>query len=103
MFRTVKLLDTAESAFFLLCDHRQCMEARRGPAVLANREEYRLSKRQFLKTAMDEGWWIDLEGGFCPAHARDLLHAAREAEEKGKQVVAAPRPEQILAFGKGRP
>jgi hypothetical protein len=103
MFRVVKTLDTLEPAYFLLCDHRQCMEARRGPAMLVNQEEYRLSKRQFLQAAISEGWWIDLEGAFCPAHARDLLHAAKDAEEKGKQVVAAPRPEQILAFGKARP
>ena len=103
MFRLVKTLDTGEPVYFLLCDHRQCMEARRGPAVLVNNEEYRLSKRQFLKAAIEEGWWVDLEGVFCPPHARDLMYAAREAEEKGKQVVAAPRPEQILAFGRARP
>jgi len=101
MFRLVKMLDTGEPAWFLLCDHRQCMEARRAPAIVTNGEEYRLSKRLFLKTAMDEGWWIDLEGAFCPPHARDLLHAAHEAEAKGKQVVEA-RPGHILAFGRGR-
>jgi hypothetical protein len=101
MFRLVRTLDTGEAAYFLLCDHRQCMEARRGNAIVANADDYRLSKRTFLKTAMDEGWWVDLEGAFCPAHARDLMHAAREAMEKGKQVVEAT-PEHVVAFGKAR-
>jgi hypothetical protein len=102
MFRLVKTLDTGDAAYFLLCDHRQCMEARRGSAVMANGEEYQLSKRTFLKTAIEEGWWIDLEGAYCQAHARDMLHAAREAEERGRQVVAAARPQDVLAFGRGR-
>jgi hypothetical protein len=102
MFRLVKTLDTAEPAYFLLCDHRQCMEARRGNAVVSNSDDYQLSKRTFLKAAIAEGWWVDLEGAFCPPHAREMLHAAREIIEKGKQVVEAARPEQILAFGKGR-
>jgi hypothetical protein len=101
MFRVVKTLDTGEPAYFLLCDHRQCMEARRGTAVVSNTDDYRLSKRTFLKAAIEEGWWVDLEGAFCPAHARDLMHAAREAQEKGKQVVEA-RPEHVAAFGRGR-
>jgi hypothetical protein len=78
------------------------MDARRGTAVVANSEEYRLTKREFLQTAIKEGWWVDLEGAFCPFHAREMLHAAREAEEKGKQVVAAPRPQDVLAFGRSR-
>jgi hypothetical protein len=102
MFRLVKAFDSGDAAYFLLCDHRQCMEARRGTAIITNAEEYRLTKKQFLKAAIDEGWWVDLEGAFCPPHARDMLHAAREAEEKGTQVVAPARPEQVLAFGKGR-
>jgi hypothetical protein len=101
MFRLVRIPETGDPVYFLLCDHRQCMEARRGNATVANAEEYRLSKAQFLKTAIGEGWWVDLEGAFCPAHARDLLHAAREAEERGKQIVE-PRPEHIQVFGRGR-
>jgi hypothetical protein len=94
------MLDTGDPAFFLLCDHRQCMEARRGAASIANQEEYRQTKKQFLQTAITEGWWVDLEGAFCPAHARDLLHAAQESEERGKQVVPA-QGAQIAAFGRG--
>lgn len=99
MLRVVRL-ETGEPAFFLLCDHRQCMEARRGAAVVANAEEYQLTKRQFLQAALAEGWWIDLEGAFCPPHARDMLHAARQQEEAGQQVVPA-RPQDLLTFGKG--
>jgi hypothetical protein len=102
MFRLAKSLDTGDAAYFLLCDHRQCMEARRGTAIITNAEEYRLTKKQFLQAAINEGWWVDLEGAFCPPHARDMLHAAHEAEEKGKQVVAATRPQDVLAFGGGR-
>jgi hypothetical protein len=101
MFRVVKAPDSDESAYFLLCDHRSCMDARRGTAIVTNMDDYRLSKRQFLKAAIDEGWWIDLEGAFCPVHAREMLYAAREAEANGKKVVEA-RPEHISAFGKGR-
>lgn len=96
MFRLVKTPDSAP-AYFLLCDHRSCMEARRGPAVVVNAEEYLLSKRAFVKSAIAEGWWVDLEGCYCPAHARDLLYAAQQA----KQKVEAAKPEQILAFGRG--
>ena len=102
MFRLVNALDTGDSACFLLNGQRQCMEARRGPAGLANNEVYRLSKRLVLKTAI-EGWWVNLEGAFCPPHARDMLYAAREAEEKRTLVMATRRPEPILAFGRGRP
>jgi hypothetical protein len=101
MFRVAKALDSGDAAYFLLCDHRQCMEARRGAAIIANADDYRLSKKQFLKAAIEEGWWVDLEGSFCPAHARDMLHAAREHQEKAKQVVT-PQAGDILAFGKGR-
>jgi hypothetical protein len=101
MFRLVKTLE-GEPAYFLLCDHRQCMDARRGNAIITSGDDYRLTKKTFLKTAIDEGWWVDLEGAYCPQHARDLLHAARESEERGKQVVEAARPEQVLAFGRGR-
>ena len=101
MFRVAKALDSGDAAYFLLCDHRQCMEARRGAAIIANADDYRLSKKQFLKAAIEEGWWVDLEGSFCPAHARDMLHAAREQQERGKQVVT-PQAGDILAFGKGR-
>jgi hypothetical protein len=102
MFRVVKTLDTGDPAYFLLCDHRQCMEARRGTAIITNGDDYRLTKKQFLKSAMEEGWWIDLEGAFCPAHSRDMLHAAREAEEKARQVVTPAQPGDILAFGRSR-
>jgi sulfatase maturation enzyme AslB (radical SAM superfamily) len=101
MFRVVKAFDTGEPGFFLLCDNRQCMEARRGGVRVANSDEYRLSKKEFLKAAMQEGWWIDLEGGFCPAHARDMAHAAQKAQERGQQVVEA-RPEHVATFGRGR-
>ena len=100
MFRVVKTVGS-ELSYFLLCDHRQCMEARRGPANAANADDYRLTKQQFLKTAMGEGWWIDLEGAYCPLHAREMIHAAREAAEKGKQIVE-PQGAQIAAFGRGR-
>lgn len=102
MFRVVRTLDTLEPAYFLLCDHKQCLEARRGSAVISNTDDYRLSKSAFLKAAMGEGWWVDLEGTYCPFHAREMLHAAREAAEKGKQIVEAA-PNQVVAFGKGRP
>jgi len=102
MFRVVKALDTGDAAYFLLCDHRQCMEARRGSAVITNADDYRLTKKQFLKSAMDEGWWIDLEGAFCPAHAREMRHAAQEAEQKGRQAVTPARPQDILAFGRSQ-
>lgn len=102
MFKLVKSFDTGEPVFFLLCDHRQCMEARRGSAVMVNQEEYRLARKEFLKSALTEGWWIDLEGAYCPPHAQEMLHAAREAEERGRQTVAPARPADILAFGKGR-
>jgi hypothetical protein len=101
MFRVVKTLD-GEPAYFLLCDHRQCMDARRGTAVVTSGDDYQLSKREFLKAAIAEGWWVDLEGAFCPAHARDMLHAMREAAEKAKQVVTAARPQDVLAFGRAR-
>jgi hypothetical protein len=74
MLRLVKTLETGDAAYFLLCDHRQCMEARRGNAVVTNTDDYRLSERTFLK-----------------------------AEEKTKQVVEPARPEHVLAFGRGRP
>jgi hypothetical protein len=102
MFRLVKMLDTGDPAYFLLCDHPQCMEARRGAAVITNSEEHRLTKKQFLQAAISEGWWVDLEGAFCPAHAREMLHAAREAEEKGKQAVMPARAQDVMAFGRGR-
>lgn len=103
MFRVARTLDgTGDPTYFLLCDHRQCMDARRGTAIISNGDDYRLTKRAFLKAAMDEGWWVDLEGAFCPAHARDMLHAAREAEERAKQVITPPRPQDLLAFGKSR-
>jgi hypothetical protein len=102
MFRVVRTMDTAEPAYFLLCDHKQCMEARRGPAVVTNSDDYRLAKKQFLKAAMDEGWWIDLEGAYCPPHAQDLLHAAKEAQEQGQQAIHLARPGEVVAFGKGR-
>ena len=101
MFRLVKSLE-GEPAYFLLCDHRQCMDARRGNAVVTNGDDYRLSRREFLKAAIAEGWWVDMEGAFCPMHAQELMHAAKEAEERGKQVVEAPRADQILAFGRAR-
>ena len=102
MFRRVTTAEN-QPAYFLLCDHPQCMDARRGTAAVANREEALLSKKLFLKSAIEEGWFIDLEGSYCPAHARDLLHAARETEERAKQVVAPARPQDVLAFGKARP
>jgi hypothetical protein len=102
MLRVVKALDTGEPAFFLLCDHRQCMEARRGNATITNTDDFRLTKKQFLKTAIEEGWLIDLEGTYCPAHARDMLHAAREALERARQAVAPAQPSEVLAFGKSR-
>jgi hypothetical protein len=102
MLRVVKAPDTGDAAFFLLCDHRCCMEARRGSALITNADDYQMLKKKFLKTAMEEGWWIDLEGVYCPAHAREMLQFAREAKEKGQQVVAAARPQDVLAFGKGR-
>jgi len=102
MFRVVKTLDSDEPAFFLLCDHRQCMDARRGVAIIANTDDYRLTKRQFLKAAMDEGWWIDLEGAYCPVHARELVYAAREAQEAAKQAVIPPGLGEIQAFGRAR-
>jgi hypothetical protein len=99
MFRVVKTLDeAAEPAYFLLCDHRQCMEARKGTAVVSNGDDYRLTKKNFLKAAIEEGWWVDLEGAFCPAHARDMLHAAKEAATQAQQTVAPARPQDILAF-----
>lgn len=101
MLRTVKAFDNGDSCFFLLCDHRQCMEARRGPAIVANVDDYRLSKKTFLEAAMSEGWVLDLEGAFCPFHAREMMHAVREAAEKGKQIVEA-QPQHVRAFGKGR-
>jgi hypothetical protein len=101
MFRLVKTLDTGDPAYFLLCDHRQCMDARRGAAIVSNGDDYRLTKKNFLKAAIEEGWWVDLEGAFCPAHARDLLHAAHEAEERSKQVVT-PAARDVLAFGRGK-
>lgn len=101
MFRVVKAFDNGDTAYFLLCDHRQCMEARRGPAVVANPDDYRLTKQAFIKSAIAEGWWIDLEGAYCPPHARDLVQAAREAVEKGKQVVEAT-PGHVAAFGRSR-
>ena len=101
MFRLVKTPDPGGMAYFLLCDHRQCMDARRGDAIVTNADDYRLSRSEFIKNAIKEGWWIDLEGAFCPQHARDLLHAAREAHERGKQIVE-PLPAHVAAFGRGR-
>ncbi|MGA7235929.1 MAG: hypothetical protein WBY44_09625 [Bryobacteraceae bacterium] len=101
MFRLAKIVETGESAFFMLCDRWQCMDARRDAVVYANAEEYRLAKRTFIKTAIDEGWWIDLEGELCPPHAPDMLYAARVAAENGKMVVPA-EPGQIRAFGRAR-
>jgi hypothetical protein len=49
MFRLVKMRNTAEPVYFLLC-----MEARRGYALVTNGEDYRLSKRQFPKAAIDK-------------------------------------------------
>jgi hypothetical protein len=100
MFRLVKTPEGVP-AFFLLCDHRQCMDARRGPAVTANNDDYRLGKQQFLKSAIEEGWLIDLEGTFCPPHAREILHAAQAAQERAKQIVE-PLPAHVAAFGRGR-
>ena len=85
--------------FFLLCDHRQCMDARRGPAIVSNVDDFRLTKQRFLQTAGEEGWLIDLEGTFCPAHARDLMHAARAAQERSQQIVEARGP-LVAAFGR---
>lgn len=101
MFRVVRLRDTGEPAFFLLCDHRQCMEARRGPAVVTNSDDFTLTKKRFLKSAIDEGWWVDLEGAYCPPHAQEMLHAAREAKERSRQIVE-PHGPQVAAFGRSR-
>jgi hypothetical protein len=97
MLRLAKL-DTGEPAFFLLCDHRNCMEARRGGAVAA-KEDYRAAKTAFLQTAISEGWWIDLEGVFCPPHAREMLRMAEEAEKRGSRIVQA-QGAQIAAFSR---
>lgn len=102
MFRLVKGPDN-EAAFFLLCDNRSCMEARRGNAMVANAEEYRHSRRVFLETAISEGWWVDLEGTYCPPHAHNLLATVQDAQAKTESVVEPARPEQVVAFGKGRP
>ena len=101
MLRLVKTLDGGP-AYFLLCDHRQCMEARNGIASIANPDDFRLARDQFLKAAAGEGWWIDLEGAYCPAHAREMLYAARQAEERARQIVTPAQPGQVLAFGKAR-
>lgn len=101
MFRIASTPDTGEPAYFMLCDHRQCMDARRGPAIVANADDYRLTKGQFLKSAVEEGWLVDLEGIFCPVHARALVHAVRAAQERGKQIVEPVGP-QIAAFGRAR-
>jgi hypothetical protein len=78
------------------------MEARRGTAIVTNADDFRLTRNQFLENAVKEGWWIDLEGAFCPAHAKDFMHAARESQERGKQVVEAARPQDVMAFGRSR-
>ena len=78
------------------------MDARRGDAMVVNVEEYRLTRKTFIENAMKEGWWIDLEGAFCPFHSRELQQAAREAEAKGKQIVEA-QPGHVALFGKARP
>lgn len=104
MFRLVKTLVGEEAglpAFFMLCDHRQCMDARRGTAIMGSIDEYRLSKKQFLAAAIEEGWVVDLEGAFCPVHGREMLFAAQAAMEKARQVVKPARLEDICAFGKG--
>ena len=100
MFRLAKTPE-GEVVYFIMCDHRQCMDARRGTAMVSNADDYRLSRKAFLRAAIDEGWWVDLEGSFCPLHARELMHAAKQAEERGKQVVMA-EPGHVAAFGKGR-
>ena len=99
MFRLAKVPDTGDPAFFLLCDHFACMEARRANADTANHDEYVRAKRAFLKMAIDEGWWIDLEGVWCPFHAREMVHASKEARERASQIVQ-PQGAQIAAFGR---
>lgn len=101
MFRLVR---TPEGpTHFLLCDDVRCMEARRGLAVVTNREELMLSKHNFIKAAVKEGWMIDVGEAYCPACMRDRMGAVLAAQEKAKQIVEPVGPAQILAFGKGRP
>jgi hypothetical protein len=101
MLRLVKN-EAGEDAFFLLCDHRSCMEARRGIANTANVEEYRLTKKQFMQTAIAEGWWIDIEVICCPMHAKEMILFAQEQKEKASQRVAPAGPRDLLVFGKSR-
>jgi hypothetical protein len=100
----LRLVRTPEGpTHFLLCDDPRCMEARRGLATVANREELMLSKRTFIKNAIAEGWMIDIGEAYCPACMKERMDAVRAAEERAKQVIQPAAPAQVLAFGKGRP
>jgi len=101
MFRLAKAPESQDATFFLLCDHRQCMEARRGLPNMTNPEEYRLSKKLFVETARTEGWLIDLEGIYCPFHSREIAYMAKEAQERQQQVVPANGAD-VVAFGKSK-
>jgi hypothetical protein len=90
--------DRGDDVFFLLCDHRSCMIARVAPAITVNVEEYRLTKKQFIRAAIAEGWWLDFEVMYCPMHAQDMLAYAQKAAEEGSRIVQ-PAGAEVRAFG----